>query len=237
MGEKADLREKNSRIKTNARQKKYNDSKRSELAVLLSDIRKEKAYLSNLAGKRNDLKKSVQGLSELVRTKQCVSGMTLLQTDLLKLTNIRRLRVVEGQIVRCERRLEVHEEKLAAVKAVDVVKAAKAANGDLEPGWRHVKGHEHRFVWDNRGRVGILTKNVLGSMWTIRLLAPCKRGVFQLSIGGGDYVRLSFSTIAQDSKSEPLVARNIDFGGLWSMDAVMVEDGARVVIWSSRVGR
>ena len=208
--------------------------------MLLSDIRKEKAYLSDLVGKRNDLKKSVRGLNELVETKQSVSGMTLLQTDLIKLTNIRRLRVVEEQIVRCERRLEVHEEKLAAVKAVKDVKDVNVAHSALEPGWRRVKGHDERFIWDNQGRVGILTQNAFGTIWTIRLLAPCKRGVFQLSIGGGDYVRLAFSTIAQDSKSEPVVARNSVSASRIDWDAVMVEDGARgarVVIRPSRVGR
>lgn len=80
---------------------------------------------------------------------------------------------------------------------------------EIEPGWRWVKGYENRYAWSTTGFVGVLKKSEFASYWVmnvIKAMGGKRHGAFNLNVAGVTE-RKAFSTITEESKDNPVIAR------------------------------
>lgn len=210
--------------------------KQSLKSELLEEIRQRRKAIDKLMVKLHDKERLLSDLQNVI-AKGVFSetrGLKFFDRQVLKAQA--RISSLKRQISNNESAIADMNQSAMQVSAEAVISAAAVAIGlvMVQPGWRWVTGFEEKYVWDERGRVASVKRNYVGDGWVLRILRGVKRGLYALTIEGGDTVTRSFSRIVQDGIEGAVVFSHLDHRPL---SAVKVGDGSLATLDLSVSGR
>lgn len=117
------------------------------------------------------------------------------------------VRILECIVRATTRKIQLAEGRVEVTKSEILM--TRACEIGATPGWRWIRGFELDCLWDETGRVGVLTKKRFGDGFFIQLLSVGRSGSFSL-IRDGKRSSRSFFKFAEEAKTDEIQLTHVE---------------------------